>query len=102
MSSLNIFNREGQPESHERWLRWGFAIFLAIALFFLWEEHRAHLLGALPWILLLACPAMHFLRHRRHGPKDHAKDAAADAPRSGTGSEHQHGTAHERGGYGCC
>lgn len=37
-------------------LRLGLGVFLAIALFFLWEEHRAHLLGALPWLLLLACP----------------------------------------------
>ncbi len=26
----------------------GFGLFLPIALFFLWEEHRAHLLGPLP------------------------------------------------------
>jgi len=45
----------------------GLGVFLAIALFFLWEEHRAHLLGALPWLLLLACPLMHMLMHRRHG-----------------------------------
>jgi Protein of unknown function (DUF2933) len=47
------------------WL--GFCLFLAIALFFLWEEHRAHLLGALPYVLLLLCPAIHFFMHRGHG-----------------------------------
>ena len=26
----------------------GFCLFLAIAVFFLWEEHRAHILGAVP------------------------------------------------------
>ena len=46
---------------------WGLCLFLAIAVFFLWQEHRAHLLGALPWLLLLACPLMHKLMHRRHG-----------------------------------
>ena len=51
--------------------RWGLGIFVAVALFFLWEEHRAHLLGALPWLLLLACPLMHMLMHRRHH-HDHA------------------------------
>lgn len=30
-------------------------LFLAIMAFFLWTEHRAHLLGALPWLLLVAC-----------------------------------------------
>jgi hypothetical protein len=40
--------------------------FLAIAAFFLWEEHKAHLLGALPYVLLLLCPLMH-LFHGGHG-----------------------------------
>ena len=48
-------------------LRLGLGVFLAIALFFLWEEHRAHLLGALPWLLLPVCLLMHLLMHRRHG-----------------------------------
>lgn len=52
------------------WLRsrigWVFLGFAAVALFFLWEEHKAHLLGALPYLLLLACPLMH-LFHGGHG-----------------------------------
>jgi len=47
------------------WL--GFCAFAAIALFFLWEEHRAHILGALPYLLVLACPLIHFFMHRGHG-----------------------------------
>ena len=38
--------------------------FLAITGFFLWTEHRAHVLGALPWLLLLACPLLHLFMHR--------------------------------------
>ena len=45
---------------------WVFLGFAAIALFFLWTEHRAHLLGALPYLLVLACPLMH-LFHHGHG-----------------------------------
>jgi DUF2933 family protein len=41
--------------------------FLAIAGFFLWQEHRAHLLGVLPYALVLACPLLHFFMHGRHG-----------------------------------
>ena len=41
--------------------------FLAIAGFFLWQEHRAHLLGFLPYLLVLACPLLHFFMHRGHG-----------------------------------
>jgi hypothetical protein len=45
----------------------GACVFLAIAGFFLWEEHRAHLLGALPYVLLLLCPVVHMFMHRGHG-----------------------------------
>ena len=40
--------------------------FLAIAGFFLLTEHRAHLFGVLPFLLLLACPVLHFFMHRGH------------------------------------
>jgi len=42
-------------------------IFLAIAAFFLFTEHRAHLFGILPYLLLLACPLLHWLMHGGHG-----------------------------------
>jgi hypothetical protein len=41
--------------------------FLAIAAFFLLTEHTAHVLGALPWLLLAACPLMHLFMHHGHG-----------------------------------
>lgn len=44
----------------------GLCLFLVIAGFFLWEEHRAHLLGAVPYVLLLLCPAIHLFMHRGH------------------------------------
>ena len=46
--------------------------FAAIALFFLWEEHKAHILGALPYALLLLCPLLHFFHGGRgsHGDTD--------------------------------
>lgn len=36
------------------------------AAFYLWIEHRPHLLGVLPYVLLVACPIMHLLMHRGH------------------------------------
>lgn len=46
--------------------------FLAIAAFFLWTEHRAHLLGILPYALLLLCPLLHLFHggHGGHGGTD--------------------------------
>ncbi|MBX9942713.1 MAG: DUF2933 domain-containing protein [Reyranella sp.] len=63
------------PASTSRW-RLPFRLlligFLAIAAFFLVTEHTAHTLGVLPYLLLLACPLMHFLHHGhgRHGGHD--------------------------------
>jgi hypothetical protein len=45
--------------------------FLLIGLFFLLSEHRAHLFGVLPYLLILACPLMHFFMHRGHGGHHH-------------------------------
>jgi Protein of unknown function (DUF2933) len=41
--------------------------FLAIAAFFLITEHRAHVLGVLPFLLVLLCPLLHLFLHGRHG-----------------------------------
>ena len=44
----------------------GLLVFAAIALFFLLTEHRAHTLGALPYLLLAASPFLHIFMHRGH------------------------------------
>ncbi len=41
--------------------------FLAIGGALLFTEHRAHVLGALIWLPLLACPLMHLFMHHGHG-----------------------------------
>ncbi len=62
------------PERHG-WFRgsanlalWGF---LLIAGFFLFSEHRAHVFGLLPYLLLLACLLLHLFMHRGHGKEGH-------------------------------
>ncbi len=47
--------------------RWALIAFLGVAGFFLVAEHKAHVLGALPYLLLLACPLLHVFMHRGHG-----------------------------------
>ena len=41
--------------------------FLVIAGALLFTEHRAHVLGLLIWLPLLACPLMHVFMHGGHG-----------------------------------
>jgi hypothetical protein len=57
------------PRADRPWIRSRSALvlllFLGVAGFFLITEHTAHAFGALPYLLLLACPLMHFL-HRGH------------------------------------
>ena len=48
--------------------------FLAIAGFYLVLEHRAHLLGYLPFLILLLCPLLHVFMHRGHGHGGHGRD----------------------------
>jgi hypothetical protein len=57
------FSRKHQRGAASTWVFAGFAL---VALFFLLTEHRAHLYGWLPFILLAACPLMH-LFHGGHG-----------------------------------
>ena len=59
----------------------GLMVMGAVAAFFLFAEHRAHIFGALPFLLILICPLMHLFMHRGHG--GHGHHAGADQPRSG-------------------
>lgn len=62
-------------------------IWLALALvlgFFLLTEHRAHLFGALPYLLVLLCPLMHLFMHgdhggHGHGPAGHDRESDPEA-----------------------
>ena len=57
----------------------GLLVFGAAAGYFLLSEHRAHFLGALPFLILLACPLMHVFMHRGHGSHSrHPSEASGD------------------------
>lgn len=49
----------------------GLIVIGAIAGYFLLTEHLAHVVGALPLLLLLACPLMHVFMHHGHGGHGH-------------------------------
>ena len=54
--------------------------FLIIAGVLLFTEHRAHVLGLLVWLPLLACPLMLVFMHGGHG--HHGNDSQQDHRRS--------------------
>jgi len=58
---------------------WIFAAFAVIGLFFLLTEHRAHLFGWLPFLLLAACPLMHFFHGGHGGHGGHGRLDGADS-----------------------
>jgi hypothetical protein len=59
-------------------------VFGAIAAYFLLSEHRAHFFGALPFLLLLACPLMHVFMHHGHGGHGHHSDGKQGSNTSAT------------------
>ena len=61
--------------------RWVFIAFAAIAGFFIIAEHRAHAIEYLPFLLLAACPLLHFFHgHGGHGGAGHGKEKGKDGP----------------------
>ena len=68
----------------------GLVVIGAAALYFLLTEHRAHFFGALPYLLLLACPLMHVFMHRGHGGHG---DHRGRGPNADQGGDE---------GHGCC
>ena len=78
-------------QHHDSWLlsRTGIVTVCALAIlgFLVYTGHSAHLLGVLPYLLILACPLMHIFMHGGHHHR-HSDD--------GEKSE-----SHSHGG-GCC
>lgn len=78
--------------------RWalGWLVLGAVAAFFLLAEHGAHVLGALPYLLLLACPLMHVFMHRGHGHHHHHHPHDPGVS-SGSGPSDKGGAAQDSG-----
>ena len=70
---MSPYNHSDQHERAERssflTSRAGLVLlgFIVIAGALLFTEHRAHVLGVLLWLPLLACPLMHLFMHGGHG-----------------------------------
>ena len=72
----------------------GLLVIGGIAGYYLLTEHLAHVVGALPLLLLLACPLMHVFMHHGHGGHGHREGGGppstdpikSNDPRSGESS----------------
>ena len=70
--------------------KWVLGGLLVIAAFFLFTEHRAHLFGILPYLLLLSCPLMHLFMHHGHGTHQHHADPDNHQASSTDSTQHDH------------
>ncbi len=62
----------------------GLLVFFVVAMYLLWDEHEAHILGYLPLILILGlCVGMHFFMHGGHGKHRHDHDEDQTPPGRG-------------------
>lgn len=53
---------------------WLFIAFAGLTIVLLWQDHRAHVLGMVPYLLLFSCPLVHMLMHRRARHGTHRED----------------------------
>lgn len=77
--------------------RWVFFGFVVIAGYFLVTEHRAHLVGFvpyLPFLLLAACPLLHFFHHGGHGHGDENSPASRPPASGGPSNPSSGGHSH--------
>lgn len=70
---------------------WAAIGLIGAAVYFLLMEHRAHVLGFLPYAVLLLCPLMHVFMHRSHGGHSSGeKSKTTETSGQNTQSTHRH------------
>lgn len=62
----------------------GLLVIGGVAGSFLLTEHLAHVVGVLPFLLLLACPLMHLFMHHGHGGHSHHDSTKNEKPAAGS------------------
>jgi hypothetical protein len=64
-------HQSGAKDWARRWIGTASYVALAVLAFLILRDHAAHLLSAVPYLLLLACPLMHIFMHGGHGHDHH-------------------------------
>ncbi|APO74488.1 hypothetical protein AM571_CH01664 [Rhizobium etli 8C-3] len=62
-----MHQNHSSPSAWSTYSRTVFVAFAVVATGLIAYEHRVHVLGVLPWLLILACPLMHLFMHHGHG-----------------------------------
>ena len=75
-------NNPTARRSAERLSRWVIWTLGAAALGYLIIEHRPHLFGWLPYLIILACPMMHLFMHHGHQGHHHGGAPSDRAPKN--------------------
>ncbi|MGL6325675.1 DUF2933 domain-containing protein [Aeromonas rivipollensis] len=78
MNSHHEHNQSDEPGFWRSRTGVAFIIIGSVAGYFLVTEHWAHFMGALPYLLLLACPLMHVFMHGGHGDNHENGDHGSD------------------------
>ncbi len=79
MNETTSRHHEHAPKGRLDWYRIGTWGAIGVMAFYLLTEHTAHVIAVLPYLLLAACPLMHFFMHGKHhdhgdGHRDHTED----------------------------
>lgn len=78
-----------QPNSRSLLRGLAIAAFGAALAYLFFGEHRVHLLGYLPFLLLLACPLLHMTMHGGHGGHAGHGDPKAPGPQAPISHKHK-------------
>jgi hypothetical protein len=70
-------------------------VVVSVLAFLIYTGHSAHLMGALPYLLILLCPLTHIFLHGGaggHGGRKHDEETnASDTQKESPGRTHSHG-----------
>jgi hypothetical protein len=92
MSDPTHSSHSDSSREHESWFfsRTGITTIVALAVigFLIYTGHSAHLLGFLPYLLILSCPLMHVFMHGgHHGYHHHPEHDGKPSDQSSQGEK---------------